>query len=113
MSKKYTKEDVGKHNKEGDCWIIIEDKVYDVSGYTEHPGGFDLLLDESGVNKDATEAYEDAEHTKTARKKLKEFLIGEVGTSAPVVPAESKQDKKEIAPVAVDNKPMPTLFQKE
>ena len=84
MSKKYTKEEVGKHNTEGDCWIIIEDKVYDVSGYSEHPGGFDLLLNESGPNKDATEAFEDAEHTKTAQKKLKEFLIGEMGASEPV-----------------------------
>lgn len=30
--------DVQKHNKEGDCWIVVHGKVYDVSTF-EHPGG--------------------------------------------------------------------------
>lgn len=31
--KKYTYAEVGKHNKPNDCWLVIEDKVYDVSDY--------------------------------------------------------------------------------
>jgi len=26
-----SKEEVGKHNKESDCWVILFDKVYDVT----------------------------------------------------------------------------------
>ena len=36
----YTKEEVLKHNKNGDAWLIIDDKVYDVSDWTDHPGGY-------------------------------------------------------------------------
>ena len=48
----YSFDEVGKHNKEGDCWIIFQDKVYDVSTF-KHPGGLAAILRNSG--KDATE----------------------------------------------------------
>jgi cytochrome b involved in lipid metabolism len=31
--KKFTYNEVGKHNKPTDCWIIIGDHVYDASNY--------------------------------------------------------------------------------
>ena len=35
-----TLDDVAPHNTPGDTWIVIENKVYDVSAYIEyHPGG--------------------------------------------------------------------------
>lgn len=37
--KAYTKEEVEKHNKREDCWIIVDGGVYDVTNYVdEHPG---------------------------------------------------------------------------
>lgn len=40
MSKTFTKEEVGKHNTAEDCWIIVHNKVYDVTKFlSEHPGG--------------------------------------------------------------------------
>ena len=53
--KLFTKEEVQKHNKLSDLWIIINDKVYDVTSFGGHPGGFDLLLDYAG--KDATVGF--------------------------------------------------------
>ena len=46
MSEKlYTKEEVLTHNKEGDCWIIIEDQVFDVSKFLNlHPAGKNVIL---------------------------------------------------------------------
>ena len=36
----FTIEEVLKHNKNGDAWLIIDRKVYDVSDWTDHPGGY-------------------------------------------------------------------------
>ena len=36
----FSKDDVAAHNKDGDLWIIVEDKVYDMSSFQKlHPGG--------------------------------------------------------------------------
>ncbi|KAL6900636.1 hypothetical protein ACP4OV_005312 [Aristida adscensionis] len=60
-SKVYTKEDVSKHNTRKDCWIIIKDKVYDVTSYVEeHPGG-DAILNNAGG--DSTEGFFGAHNT--------------------------------------------------
>ena len=65
-AKTYTKEEIAQHNQEGDCWLIIEGKVYDVSPYmSKHPGGSDIMIANSN-GEDASEAYEDADHSKRA-----------------------------------------------
>ena len=38
--KEYTRDEVAKHNKPGDLWIVIDSEVYNVSKFSElHPGG--------------------------------------------------------------------------
>eukprot|EP01091_Cochliopodium_minus_P014404 TRINITY_DN4884_c0_g1_i1.p1 TRINITY_DN4884_c0_g1~~TRINITY_DN4884_c0_g1_i1.p1 ORF type:complete len:128 (-),score=41.55 TRINITY_DN4884_c0_g1_i1:46-429(-) len=49
-----TAEEVGKHNKEGDAWVIINNIVYDVSKF-DHPGGLELIKPYFGQNM--TEAF--------------------------------------------------------
>ncbi len=50
MSKSYTKEEVAKHNKSSDCWLILDGEVYDVTKFLEsHPGGEEILLDLAGT----------------------------------------------------------------
>ena len=54
------------HNRYGDCWLIIHNKVYDVSKYmSEHPGGGMTMVNVSGL-KNATEEWEDVGHSKKA-----------------------------------------------
>ena len=79
--KQYTLREVAKHNKEDDLWLAIEGEVYDVTNYKNHPGGFDELFEEAGT--DATKAFNDANHSKAAVKKLTAFWIGELAPEEP------------------------------
>ena len=42
-----------------------------------HPGGKEILL-ENSEGKDASEAYEEADHTKRAREMLKKYYLGDL-----------------------------------
>ncbi|KAL1739329.1 acyl-CoA dehydrogenase/oxidase [Schizophyllum fasciatum] len=56
--KTLTRDEVAKHNKEGDLWLAIDGKVYDVSRFMGmHPGGASVLLDAEVAGQDATEAF--------------------------------------------------------
>lgn len=49
----YTEAEVAKHNTPDDAWLIIDGKIYDVSGWgVQHPGG-DIIYSYAG--RDATE----------------------------------------------------------
>ena len=38
--KQFTREEIEKHNKDDDCWIVVNDKVYDATSVLAwHPGG--------------------------------------------------------------------------
>ncbi len=74
----YTFEEVSEHDNEDDCWIVIHDKVYDVTPYLEsHPGGKGLV--EKAAGKDATKQfYVESEHSQTAIDLLVKYLIGQI-----------------------------------
>ncbi|KAI3449301.1 hypothetical protein Pfo_005966 [Paulownia fortunei] len=73
-------EEVAKHSKKEDCWLIISGKVYDVTPFLEeHPGGDEVMLMSSG--KDATADFEDVGHSDDAQEKMKEFFIGHIDES--------------------------------
>ncbi|TFK56206.1 acyl-CoA dehydrogenase NM domain-like protein [Heliocybe sulcata] len=56
--KTFTLEDVAKHNKEGDLWIVIDSKVYDVSRFANlHPGGTSVFYVPSVAGQDATQVF--------------------------------------------------------
>ncbi|KAK3439092.1 hypothetical protein EUGRSUZ_C03730 [Eucalyptus grandis] len=75
-SKSYTKVDVALHNKRTDCWIIIKDKVYDVTSYVEeHPGG-DAILTHAG--DDSTEGFFGPQHATRVFDMIEDFYIGDL-----------------------------------
>ncbi|OSD06354.1 acyl-CoA dehydrogenase NM domain-like protein [Trametes coccinea BRFM310] len=54
----FTREEVAKHNKEDDLWIIIDAKVYDVTKFKGlHPGGANVFFTDDIAGQDATEAF--------------------------------------------------------
>eukprot|EP00954_Amorphochlora_amoebiformis_P015662 1229069-Amorphochlora_amoeboformis.AAC.1 len=74
--KEYTLEEIAKHNKDDDCWIVVEGKVYNASPYmSNHPGGAYAIVQFGG--EDATEDYKEI-HSKTADKILARLQIGVV-----------------------------------
>ncbi|CAO3681871.1 unnamed protein product [Umbelopsis ramanniana] len=85
----FTYEQVAEHNTKDDLYMIIHNKVYNISKFVdEHPGGEEVLLDEGA--KDATESFEDVGHSDEARELLEKYYIGEVDkASAPVKPVKA------------------------
>lgn len=72
----YSLEDVKKHNKKTDAWLIIKNKVYNVTKWIPyHPGG-DIIM--SGVGKDATDLFVNRGHSNNAKKILKKYYIGDL-----------------------------------
>ncbi|KAI1797377.1 peroxisomal acyl-CoA-dehydrogenase [Ganoderma leucocontextum] len=56
--KKFTREEVEKHNTEDSLWIIIDGRVFDVTRFRNlHPGGATVFFDEGIPGGDATEAF--------------------------------------------------------
>ncbi|EPS58517.1 hypothetical protein M569_16296 [Genlisea aurea] len=76
--KTYTKAQVSHHNKRTDCWIIIKQKVYDVTPYVEeHPGG-DAILNHAG--DDSTEGFFGPQHGTRVFDMIDDFCIGDLIT---------------------------------
>lgn len=72
----YTKAEVSLHNKRTDCWIIIKNKVYDVTSYVEeHPGG-DAILAHAG--DDSTEGFFGPQHATRVFDMIEDFYIGKL-----------------------------------
>ena len=78
--KSYTRDEVAQHNKTGDLWVVIHGDVYDLSKFNTHPGGQEVFMDAAG--KDATMGFDAEDHSATAKKQMKDFLIGTLDTSA-------------------------------
>ncbi len=74
--KTYTYTEIAKHNNRNDCWLVIDNNVYNVTGFIDnHPGGKDIL---KGCGKDATGMFaREKEHKEnSANSLLPPYLIG-------------------------------------
>jgi cytochrome b involved in lipid metabolism len=77
MKGPFTMEEVAKHNREGDAWIVVEGRVFDVTKYIdEHPGGVKALRAFAG--KDATKAFRGPQHGTQVDDVIELFLIGDL-----------------------------------
>ena len=73
----YTMEEVSKHNKKTDAWIVIRKKVYDITKWIPiHPGGSIIM---EGVGKDATQLFQRVHpDLSVPRKILPRYFIGKL-----------------------------------
>uniref|UniRef100_A0A1A9WVN5 Cytochrome b5 n=1 Tax=Glossina brevipalpis TaxID=37001 RepID=A0A1A9WVN5_9MUSC len=66
MVKQISLAEIKEHNKSTDLWVIIENKVYDLTKFRgEHPGGEDVLDEVAG--RDATKDFNDVGHSQDAK----------------------------------------------
>ena len=77
----FTINEVSKHNSENDCYLIINNKVYDVSSYIGyHPGGLWSIV--SFCGKEATGIFARI-HSNRAWDLLRRYKIGTIITNKP------------------------------
>ncbi|TIC99277.1 Nitrate reductase [NADH] [Colletotrichum higginsianum] len=81
--KQFTREEVEKHDKEDDCWIVVDGKVYDATSVMAwHPGGKAPIMAHAGrLHQETTEEF-DSIHDGLAYEKLQECLLGVVTDKA-------------------------------
>ena len=64
--------EVAEHKDRGSCWVVIHNKVYDVTKFLdEHPGGEEVILDVGG--RFGSEPFEDVGHSEDARQVYLQF----------------------------------------
>ncbi|KAE9993561.1 hypothetical protein EG327_004320 [Venturia inaequalis] len=69
MAKVFSYDQVSSHNSSQSCWVILYNKVYDVTSFlSEHPGGSKIILKLSGT--DATEEYDPVHPAGTLEESL-------------------------------------------
>jgi predicted heme/steroid binding protein len=85
--KVFTREDISPHNRDGDLWVIIDAKVYDLSGFKDlHPGGASVLLDDEVAGQDATEAFYGLhKHEILERPQYRRLQIGTIKDETPLI----------------------------
>jgi cytochrome b involved in lipid metabolism len=67
-------------------WIVLHNKVYDITKYLEdHPGGSAILIEVAGT--DATEAFEETGYSDEAQEELEKYHNGDLSTEVSSKPS--------------------------
>ena len=78
-----TTEEIASHASISSCWVIIHDKVYDVTGLVNsHSGGAKAILDSCGKDGSVmfdTKGNKNRPHSSSASQILSSFYIGDLG----------------------------------
>lgn len=99
-------EEVAKNNSAASTWIVLDDKVYDVTKFLlEHPGGEEVIINVAG--KDATDEFNDVGHSSDARRMAEDYLIGELHPDDRKV---AKEPVKAAGKTSADNSTWADIF---
>ncbi|OOF97980.1 hypothetical protein ASPCADRAFT_128160 [Aspergillus carbonarius ITEM 5010] len=108
MSKTFTKDDVASHSKTDNLWVVIDEDVYDLTGFQdEHPGGKKILQRVAG--KDASKQFWKYHNEGILKKYKGKLQIGSLDSkkaaasepAASSAPAKAQASKPVAAPVDV------------
>ena len=81
--KRFTRQEIEKHDKEDDCWIVIDGKVYDATSVLAwHPGGKAAITAHAGFVHQETSNEFASIHDGFAYQKLKDCALGIVSDKA-------------------------------
>lgn len=84
-TRRFSLDEVAKHDLAGDCWMAIDGQVYDLTAYIpQHPSRPDVIVRWCG--KEATDAYNTKDrgrpHSDYAAALLRRFRIGALQETA-------------------------------
>merc|ERR1712232_561157 len=81
------REEVANHNRQEDCWVILNDYAYDVTRFlNKHPGGRAIIMKYAG--KDASRAFNPLHRKDIVNVLPKSAHLG------PVTPSETPPPEK-------------------
>merc|ERR1719443_484851 len=96
-----TMEEVAKHTTKGDCWVVVNNEVLNVTSFlSQHPGGELAILTFAG--KDATEEFNMIHPPDVIPKYAPDAIIGSVGAGKPKKAKKAKGGAAAAAPAQVD-----------
>jgi cytochrome b involved in lipid metabolism len=68
---------VASHCTQDSCWMVVDDKVYDLTDFLDfHPAGTEIMLEHAGT--DASTAFFEKGHSIGAQLMLEKYYIGEL-----------------------------------
>lgn len=71
----FTAAEITGHNQPNDCWLIINDKAYNVTDYiNSHPGGMENITNYCG--RESTDLYASIPHSQRAYSLLDNYFVG-------------------------------------
>ena len=81
VNTEYDRATIATHASVSDLWVIIDDKVYDLTEYAdEHPGGAAALAKHAGG--DATKGFKGPQHPSRVFDMVEDYRIGVVKPAA-------------------------------
>lgn len=75
----YSMEQVAERDSADECWVVINDVVYDFTDYiAEHPGGETNVIGTCGTDASGVFAGDGGPHSQDNLQRLESYIVGEV-----------------------------------
>ncbi|XP_006641387.3 fatty acid 2-hydroxylase [Lepisosteus oculatus] len=75
----FSESEVSQHRSPSSCWVLLANRVYDVTGFLRrHPGGEALILSRAGTDVSRQMEGPPHRHSENARRWMEQYYIGEL-----------------------------------